>query len=125
MSDYHGKPKGNCRKKRWLRVEPLCAGIGMVHGRYVAIAANDPTVKGGTYYPITVKKHLRLQDVAQQCRTPCVYIVDSGGANLPRQAEVFPDRLHFGRIFYNQASPWSIVLALYAAPLLPWLENDA
>ena len=65
--------------------------------------ANDPTVKGGTYYPITVKKHLRMQEIASSCRLPCVYMVDSGGANLPRQAEVFPDRDHFGRIFYNMA----------------------
>jgi 3-methylcrotonyl-CoA carboxylase beta subunit len=74
-----------------------------VHGAPVAFAANDATVKGGTYYPITVKKHLRLQEVAAACRLPCVYIADSGGANLPRQADVFPDRDHFGRIFYNQA----------------------
>ena len=67
------------------------------------LIANDPTVKGGTYYPITVKKHLRAQEIASQCNLPCLYLVDSGGANLPRQAEVFPDRDHFGRIFYNQA----------------------
>jgi 3-methylcrotonyl-CoA carboxylase beta subunit len=67
------------------------------------IVANDATVKGGTYYPITVKKHLRAQEIAQQCRLPCIYLVDSGGANLPRQADVFPDREHFGRIFFNQA----------------------
>jgi len=67
------------------------------------VCANDPTVKGGTYFPVTVKKHLRLQEVALQCRLPCVYLVDSGGANLPLQADVFPDRDHFGRIFYNQA----------------------
>ncbi|PSC74671.1 methylcrotonoyl-carboxylase [Micractinium conductrix] len=81
----------------------IVTGIGAVHGRLTAVVANDATVKGGTYYPITVKKHLRLQEVAQRCRLPCVYLVDSGGANLPRQAEVFPDRDHFGRIFYNQA----------------------
>ncbi|EIE19188.1 carboxyl transferase [Coccomyxa subellipsoidea C-169] len=81
----------------------LVTGIGRVHGRFVALVANDPTVKGGTYYPITVKKHLRLQEIAEMCRLPCVYFVDSGGANLPRQADVFPDRDHFGRIFYNQA----------------------
>ncbi|CAL8464535.1 g4070 [Coccomyxa elongata] len=81
----------------------LVTGIGRVHGRLVALVANDPTVKGGTYYPITVKKHLRLQEVAEMCRLPCIYFVDSGGANLPRQADVFPDRDHFGRIFYNQA----------------------
>ncbi len=67
------------------------------------IVANDATVKGGTYYPITVKKHLRAQEIAAQNRLPCVYLVDSGGANLPHQDEVFPDRDHFGRIFYNQA----------------------
>ncbi|GFH26721.1 methylcrotonoyl-CoA carboxylase beta chain, mitochondrial isoform X4, partial [Haematococcus lacustris] len=72
-------------------------------GGLVTGIANDATVKGGTYYPITVKKHLRLQEVAAACRLPCLYLVDSGGANLPRQAEVFPDRDHFGRIFYNQA----------------------
>ncbi|GIL73102.1 hypothetical protein Vretimale_4717 [Volvox reticuliferus] len=81
----------------------IVTGIGKVHGRLVAVAANDATVKGGTYYPITVKKHLRLQEVAAQCRLPCLYLVDSGGANLPRQADVFPDRDHFGRIFFNQA----------------------
>ncbi len=81
----------------------MIAGIGRVSGRQVMIAANDPTVKGGSYYPMTVKKHLRAQEIAQQNRLPCVYLVDSGGANLPHQAEVFPDRDHFGRIFYNQA----------------------
>mmetsp|Transcript_32507 Transcript_32507/g.82590 ORF Transcript_32507/g.82590 Transcript_32507/m.82590 type:complete len:593 (-) Transcript_32507:322-2100(-) len=81
----------------------IVTGVGVVHGRLVAIAANDATVKGGTYYPVTVKKHLRLQEVAAGCRLPCVYLVDSGGANLPRQADVFPDRDHFGRIFFNQA----------------------
>ena len=65
--------------------------------------ANDPTVKGGTYYPITVKKHLRAQEIAAQCKLPCIYLVDSGGAYLPKQAEVFPDRDNFGRIFYNEA----------------------
>jgi 3-methylcrotonyl-CoA carboxylase beta subunit len=81
----------------------VVTGIGYVFGMEVGIVANDATVKGGTYYPITVKKHLRLQEIAAQCRLPCVYLVDSGGANLPRQADVFPDRDHFGRIFYNQA----------------------
>lgn len=79
------------------------AGIGFVCGRMVAVLANDATVKGGTYYPITVKKHLRLQEFAQLNRLPCIYMVDSGGAFLPMQDEVFPDRDHFGRIFYNQA----------------------
>lgn len=81
----------------------IVTGIGSVHGRLCMFVANDPTVKGGTYYPITVKKHLRAQEIASQCNLPCIYLVDSGGANLPRQAEVFPDRDHFGRIFYNQA----------------------
>jgi 3-methylcrotonyl-CoA carboxylase beta subunit len=78
-------------------------GVGMAHGRLVAVVANDPTVKGGTYYPVTVKKHLRLQEVAAACRLPTVYLVDSGGANLERQADVFPDREDFGRLFYMQA----------------------
>ena len=81
----------------------IIAGIGRVSGRQVMIACNDATVKGGTYYPMTVKKHLRAQEIAQANRLPCIYLVDSGGANLPHQAEVFPDRDHFGRIFYNQA----------------------
>ncbi len=81
----------------------LITGIGRVSGRQVMIVCNDATVKGGTYYPLTVKKHLRAQEIAEANRLPCVYLVDSGGANLPHQAEVFPDRDHFGRIFYNQA----------------------
>ena len=81
----------------------VIAGIGQVHGQEVMVIANDATVKGGTYYPMTVKKHLRAQEIAQECNLPCVYLVDSGGANLPNQDEVFPDRDHFGRIFYNQA----------------------
>src|SRR5271156_5195350 len=81
----------------------LVAGIGLIEGREVMIIANDPTIKGGTYYPMTVKKHLRAQEIAAENRLPCVYLVDSGGANLPYQAEVFPDRDHFGRIFFNQA----------------------
>ncbi len=68
------------------------------------IVCNDATVKGGTYYPLTVKKHLRAQEIAMENRLPCIYLVDSGGANLPHQAEVFPDREHFGRIFFNQAN---------------------
>ncbi len=79
------------------------AGIGRVRGREVMVLANDATVKGGTYYPLTVKKHLRAQEIAAENRLPCIYLVDSGGANLPNQDEVFPDRDHFGRIFYNQA----------------------
>jgi 3-methylcrotonyl-CoA carboxylase beta subunit len=81
----------------------MIAGIGRVSGRQVMIVCNDATVKGGTYYPMTVKKHLRAQEIALENRLPCVYLVDSGGANLPHQAEVFPDREHFGRIFFNQA----------------------
>jgi 3-methylcrotonyl-CoA carboxylase beta subunit len=82
----------------------IIAGVGRIEGREVVIAANDATVKGGTYYPMTVKKHLRAQEVALQNRLPCVYLVDSGGAFLPMQDEVFPDREHFGRIFFNQAT---------------------
>ena len=81
----------------------MICGIGRVSGREVMIVANDPTVKGGAYFPMTVKKHLRAQEIALQNRLPCVYLVDSGGANLPHQADVFPDREHFGRIFFNQA----------------------
>jgi 3-methylcrotonyl-CoA carboxylase beta subunit len=81
----------------------VIAGIGRVRDRQVLIIANDATVKGGAYFPMTVKKHLRAQEIALENRLPCVYLVDSGGANLPHQAEVFPDREHFGRIFYNQA----------------------
>src|SRR5690625_352073 len=82
----------------------IITGFGRVSGRECVIVANDATVKGGTYYPITVKKHLRAQEIAQQNRLPCIYLVDSGGANLPNQDEVFPDRDHFGRIFFNQAN---------------------
>ncbi len=82
----------------------LIAGIGRVSGRECVIVCNDATVKGGTYYPITVKKHLRAQEIAEQNRLPCIYLVDSGGAHLPSQDEVFPDREHFGRIFFNQAN---------------------
>ncbi|PSS19201.1 Methylcrotonoyl-CoA carboxylase beta chain like [Actinidia chinensis var. chinensis] len=81
----------------------IITGIGPVHGRLCMFVANDPTVKGGTYYPITVKKHLRAQEIAAHCKLPCIYLVDSGGAFLPLQAEVFPDKDNFGRIFYNQA----------------------
>src|SRR6056297_1333523 len=81
----------------------VIAGIGHVHGRDCMIVCNDATVKGGTYYPMSVKKHLRAQEIAEENRLPCIYLVDSGGANLPNQDEVFPDRDHFGRIFYNQA----------------------
>ena len=81
----------------------VIAGVGRVHGQDVMVVANDATVKGGTYYPMTVKKHLRAQEIAEECGLPCVYLVDSGGANLPNQDDVFPDRDHFGRIFFNQA----------------------
>ena len=81
----------------------MITGVGTIHGRPAVIVANDATVKGGTYYPLTVKKHLRAQEIALENHLPCVYLVDSGGAFLPLQAEVFPDREHFGRIFYNQA----------------------
>jgi len=82
----------------------LITGIGRIEGRECMIVANDSTIKGGTYYPMTVKKHLRAQEIARDNRLPCIYLVDSGGANLPHQTEVFPDREHFGRIFYNQAT---------------------
>lgn len=82
----------------------VVAGIGRINGVECVIVCNDATVKGGTYYPLTVKKHLRAQEIAMQNRLPCIYLVDSGGANLPNQDEVFPDRDHFGRIFYNQAN---------------------
>ncbi len=95
----------------------LVAGIGRVAGRPCVIAANDATVKGGTYYPMTVKKHLRAQQVAADNRLPCIYLVDSGGAYLPLQDEVFPDREHFGRIFYNQARLSGAGIAQLAAVL--------
>jgi 3-methylcrotonyl-CoA carboxylase beta subunit len=92
----------------------IVTGIGRIHGREVVVVANDATVKGGTYYPITVKKHLRAQEIAIENRLPCVYLVDSGGAFLPLQAEVFPDRDHFGRIFYNQARMSALGIAQVA-----------
>lgn len=104
----------------------MIAGIGRVEGTEVMVVVNDATVKGGTYYPLTVKKHLRAQEIALQNNLPCIYLVDSGGANLPNQEEVFPDREHFGRIFYNQPtcrhqafrrSPASWVRARRAAPM--------
>ncbi len=82
----------------------IITGIGRIHGQECMIVANDATVKGGSYYPLTVKKHVRAQEIAEQNHLPCIYLVDSGGANLPNQAEVFPDRDHFGRIFFNQAN---------------------
>ena len=92
----------------------IITGMGRVEGREVVIVANDATVKGGTYYPITVKKHLRAQEIAAQNRLPCIYLVDSGGAFLPLQDEVFPDRDHFGRIFYNQANLSALGIAQVA-----------
>ena len=92
----------------------IVTGIGMVEGRHCVVVANDATVKGGSYYPLTVKKHLRAQEVAEQNRLSCVYLVDSGGAFLPLQAEVFPDREHFGRIFYNQARMSALGIAQVA-----------
>jgi 3-methylcrotonyl-CoA carboxylase beta subunit len=103
----------------------IVTGIGRVPGRECMIVANDATVKGGTYFPMTVKKHVRAQEIALENRLPCIYLVDSGGAFLPLQDEVFPDRDHFGRIFYNQArcrrpasrrSPWCSARAPPAAP---------
>src|SRR5213078_3367247 len=82
----------------------IVTGVGRVQGRECLVVANDATVKGGTYFPMTVKKHLRAQEIALQNNLPCVYLVDSGGAFLPLQDEVFPDKEHFGRIFYNQAN---------------------
>jgi 3-methylcrotonyl-CoA carboxylase beta subunit len=93
----------------------IIAGIGRVSGRQCMVFANDATVKGGTYFPMTVKKHLRAQEIAQENRLPCIYLVDSGGANLPNQAEVFPDREHFGRFFYNQARMSASGIAQIAA----------
>ena len=92
----------------------VITGVGRVSGREAVIVCNDPTVKGGAYFPETVKKHLRAQEVALQNRLPCVYLVDSGGANLPHQAEVFPDRDHFGRIFFNQANMSALGIAQVA-----------
>ncbi|WP_396668387.1 carboxyl transferase domain-containing protein [Microbacterium sp. R86528] len=93
----------------------VIAGIGLVHGRHVMVVCNDATVKGGTYFPMTVKKHLRAQEIALENRLPCLYLVDSGGAFLPLQDEVFPDRDHFGRIFYNQARLSAAGIAQIAA----------
>ena len=89
----------------------IITGIGRVAGRECVVVANDPTVKGGTYYPITVKKHLRAQEIARDNRLPCIYLVESGGAFLPAQDEVFPDRDNFGRIFYNQATLSALAVA--------------
>ncbi|MFO1463620.1 MAG: carboxyl transferase domain-containing protein [bacterium] len=93
----------------------IVTGVGLAHGREILVIANDATVKGGTYYPITVKKHLRAQEIAAENRLPCVYLVDSGGAFLPLQSEVFPDKEHFGRIFYNQAQMSALGIPQIAA----------
>lgn len=93
----------------------IVTGIGRIHGRECVIVANDATVKGGTYFPMTVKKHLRAQEIARENRLPCIYLVDSGGAFLPLQSEVFPDRDHFGRIFYNQAQMSALGIPQLAA----------
>src|SRR5690242_18479171 len=93
----------------------LITGIGRIEGRECVIVCNDSTIKGGTYYPMTVKKHLRAQEIARENRLTCIYLVDSGGANLPHQTEVFPDREHFGRIFYNQATLSSLGIPQIAA----------
>src|ERR1700709_1833038 len=98
----------------------IITGIGRVSGRECMIVANDATVKGGTYYPVTVKKHLRAQEIAAQNRLPCIYLVDSGGAFLPRQDEVFPDREHFGRIFFNQANMSAQGIAQIAVVMGSW-----
>src|SRR3546814_10573219 len=87
-----------------IQAAGVITGSGRVQGRECVIVCNDATVKGGTYFPMTVKKHLRAQEIAWQNRLPCIYLVDSGGANLPTRDEVFPDKEHFGRIFYNQAN---------------------
>ncbi|KAJ5833363.1 hypothetical protein N7474_001674 [Penicillium riverlandense] len=103
----------------------IITGIGTVEGVNCMIVANDSTVKGGTYYPITVKKHLRAQAVAQENRLPCIYLVDSGGANLPHQADVFPDRDHFGRIFYNQARMSSLGIPQLSVVMGPCTAGGA
>lgn len=103
----------------------VVAGIGTVEGVTCMIVANDATVKGGTYYPLTVKKHLRAQEIAQQNRLPCIYLVDSGGANLPNQANVFPDRDHFGRIFFNQARMSSMGIPQIAVVMGPCTAGGA
>jgi 3-methylcrotonyl-CoA carboxylase beta subunit len=103
----------------------IITGVGTVSGIQCMIVANDSTVKGGSYYPITVKKHLRAQAIAQENRLPCLYLVDSGGANLPRQADVFPDRDHFGRIFFNQARMSSMGIPQIAVVMGPCTAGGA
>src|SRR5579871_3903246 len=103
----------------------IITGVGVVEGVTCMIVANDSTVKGGTYYPITVKKHLRAQAIAEENKLPCIYLVDSGGANLPYQADVFPDRDHFGRIFYNQARMSSMGIPQIAVVMGPCTAGGA
>ncbi|KAI9812790.1 MAG: Methylcrotonoyl-CoA carboxylase beta chain, mitochondrial [Pycnora praestabilis] len=103
----------------------IVTGVGTVEGVTCIVIANDSTVKGGTYYPITVKKHLRAQNIAQENRLPCIYLVDSGGANLPHQADVFPDREHFGRIFYNQARMSSLGIPQISVVMGPCTAGGA
>ncbi len=103
----------------------LITGVGRVSGRDCVVVCNDPTVKGGTYYPLTVRKHLRAQEVAARNRLPCIYLVDSGGANLPNQDQMFPDRDHFGRIFYNQANMSAQGLAQIAVVMGPCAGGGA
>ena len=103
----------------------VVTGIGIVEGQPCVVFANDATVKGGTYYPLTVKKHLRAQEVAEQNRLPCIYLVDSGGAYLPLQAEVFPDRDHFGRFFFNQARMSAQGIAQIAVVMGPCTAGGA
>lgn len=103
----------------------IITGIGTVEGVQCMIVANDATVKGGSYYPLTIKKHLRAQEIAEQNRLPCLYLADSGGANLPRQAEVFPDRDNFGRIFYNQARMSSMGIPQIAVVMGPCTAGGA
>ncbi|MBT3306574.1 MAG: methylcrotonoyl-CoA carboxylase, partial [Alphaproteobacteria bacterium] len=106
---------GHCLYSDDVPAGGIITGIGRINGTEAVIVANDATVKGGTYYPITVKKHLRAQEIAQENNLPCIYLVDSGGAFLPAQDEVFPDRDHFGRIFYNQARMSSAGIAQISA----------
>lgn len=101
MGSWKIKDKDIDRVESKLRINII---VFRISGKECVIVANDATVKGGSYYPITVKKHLRAQDIARENHLPCIYMVDSGGANLPRQGEVFPDADHFGKIFYNQAT---------------------
>ena len=102
-SSSRSSPRTGCTTTT-IAAAGIITGIGRVAGRECVIVCNDATVKGGTYYPLTVKKHLRAQEIARENNLPCIYLVDSGGANLPNQIDVFPDRDHFGRIFYNQAT---------------------